>query len=52
MELLFLLPVTEIVIVVYSFGIGLFLNNIIILCIYLFKKNKANIEEKDNGILV
>ena len=30
MELFFLLPVTEIVIVVYSFGLGLFLNNVII----------------------
>ena len=30
MDLFFLLPVTEIVIIVYSFGIGLFLNNVII----------------------
>ncbi len=30
MELFFLLPLTEIVIVIYSFGIGIFLNNVII----------------------
>lgn len=31
---------------------SVFLNNIIILCLYIFKKNKPIIEEENNGILV